>query len=282
MRQNAPYFSIIIRTKNVEKTITRCLDSIYNQDFKNFEIVLVEHGSTDKTVKIIKTQFPKVKIFNRAKVSLATLRKEGVKAAKGEYIFFVDADQTLSEGLLKECQELIQSQKNSSKKMTLEAITIPERPREVNSYLQKVIWYERELMEKAGRGLPRIYLRKFYQKINADSETLFIGEDKVAFDLAKKNKVNHTMSSKFIFHEDFKTLLPLLKKYIQYGKTIHLLADKNNMYTDKSIVFFVELFKLIFLRAKPIIALSVFALKLIKASMLKWGEWRANKTKQKN
>ena len=59
-----PLVSIIVRTKNEDFWIGKCLNEIYNQKYKNFEVILVDNNSNDKTISIVKKNFPKVKIIN--------------------------------------------------------------------------------------------------------------------------------------------------------------------------------------------------------------------------
>lgn len=49
--------SIIVRTRNEVQWISRCLNEIYNQKYKNFEVILVDHQSTDKTISLVKKIF---------------------------------------------------------------------------------------------------------------------------------------------------------------------------------------------------------------------------------
>lgn len=59
-----PFISIIVRTKNEDHWIGKCLNEIFNQQYKNFEVILVDNNSKDKTISIVKKNFPRVKIVN--------------------------------------------------------------------------------------------------------------------------------------------------------------------------------------------------------------------------
>ena len=58
----APKVSIIVRSKNEKIWIIKCLNEIYNQNYKNIEVILVDNNSSDGTIKIAKKNFPKLKI----------------------------------------------------------------------------------------------------------------------------------------------------------------------------------------------------------------------------
>lgn len=88
-------YSIIVPVYNVEKYIKKCLDSIINQTYKNFEIIIVDDGSKDNSIKIAKEVLASkdnVKIVHKANGGLSDARNYGMKYAKGEYIWFVDSD----------------------------------------------------------------------------------------------------------------------------------------------------------------------------------------------
>ena len=101
--QNKPYISIVIPCFNQENYINQCLDSILSQKFKNFEIICVDDGSKDSTLKILKAYSNKdkrVKVFAQQNKSAGTARNLGVLKASGKYIFFMDSDDFLVEDAL--------------------------------------------------------------------------------------------------------------------------------------------------------------------------------------
>lgn len=100
-----PRYSIVIPVYNVEKYLKRTLDSIFNQTEQNFEVILVNDGSTDKSVEIAKKY--KVKIIDTKHVSVSEARNIGVKHAKGDYLIFLDSDDYWDKDLLKEVSKLL-------------------------------------------------------------------------------------------------------------------------------------------------------------------------------
>lgn len=87
-------FSVIIPNYNSEKWITRLLDSIKAQTFKDYEVIIVDDISTDNSINIIKNYTGleyKLHINKRKRYNGGT-RNEGVDRAKGEYILFIDSD----------------------------------------------------------------------------------------------------------------------------------------------------------------------------------------------
>lgn len=90
--------SIIIPNYNNEKYIESCINSIYNQSFKDYEIIVVDDGSNDASIKIIEEITKKkrniilIKQYNQ---NAAIARNRGIELAKGEYVLFLDGDDYL-------------------------------------------------------------------------------------------------------------------------------------------------------------------------------------------
>lgn len=90
-----PKISVIIPVYNVERYLSRCIESLLIQTYRNFEIILVDDGSTDRCSKICETYAKKydfVKVFHKANEGQGAARNFGVKIARGEFISFVDSD----------------------------------------------------------------------------------------------------------------------------------------------------------------------------------------------
>ena len=86
--------SIIIPVYNAEKTIERCINSILNQEFKDFEIILINDGSTDRSGEICSTYVNKdsrIKLYSQSNGGVSSARNVGLREAKGEFIIFIDA-----------------------------------------------------------------------------------------------------------------------------------------------------------------------------------------------
>lgn len=94
--------SIIVPVYNQEKHINRCLDSILSQTHQDFEILVVNDGSTDSGMAIVDdyaTKDPRIKILNKENGGVSSARNLGIKHATGDYIGFVDADDHIKENM---------------------------------------------------------------------------------------------------------------------------------------------------------------------------------------
>ena len=88
-------FSVIVPVYNVEPYLNKCLASLQEQDWEDYEIICVNDGSTDNSRSILskwERNNPKIKIIDRENGGLSAARNTGLKAATGEYILFVDSD----------------------------------------------------------------------------------------------------------------------------------------------------------------------------------------------
>ena len=94
--------SVIIPVYNVEKYIIECIESIINQTLKDIEIIVVNDGTKDNSIKIVEEYLSdkRIKIINKANGGLSSARNEGMKVAKGEYIYFIDSDDFINEDVL--------------------------------------------------------------------------------------------------------------------------------------------------------------------------------------
>ena len=95
--------SIIIPVYNVEEYLDECLDSIKRQTYTNIEVILVNDGSTDGSREICERYCEKdsrFKLINQENQGLSEARNVGVRASKGEYIFFVDSDDVVKVDIL--------------------------------------------------------------------------------------------------------------------------------------------------------------------------------------
>ena len=95
MIQSEDLVSIIVPVFNVEKYLSRCINSLVAQDYKQLEIILVNDGSTDSSMTICKEYEKKdnrIKIINQQNQGLSMARNAGLKLAHGKYICFVDSD----------------------------------------------------------------------------------------------------------------------------------------------------------------------------------------------
>lgn len=101
----APYISVILPVYNVAAYLERCMDSILSQSFKDYEIVLVDDGSTDASGQICDgyaEKYPNIRVIHKLNGGLASARNAGLELAEGEYVWWVDSDDWIEPGALEQ------------------------------------------------------------------------------------------------------------------------------------------------------------------------------------
>lgn len=105
-----PFFSIVIPLYNKQEFISDCLLTVLNQEETDYEIIIVNDGSTDNSEnEVLKYNHPKIKYFRTENNGAASARNYGIKKSQGTYIAFLDADDAWETFYLKEIRKLIHS-----------------------------------------------------------------------------------------------------------------------------------------------------------------------------
>ena len=139
-----PIVSVLIPVYNVEKYLKKCLDSVTNQTLMNIEIICVNDGSTDDSLKILeeyKAVDSRIKIVNKENGGLPSARNAGLDAAHGEYVGFVDSDDYIEPNMF---ERLVEVARNEQSEVVICGANIfPEEPR-ADEWLYKCLspWYK--------------------------------------------------------------------------------------------------------------------------------------------
>jgi glycosyltransferase involved in cell wall biosynthesis len=108
-----PGISIIIPVYNTEKTLKRCLDSVFAQDFHSYEVILVNDGSTDRTLEVAKTyeRYSNFVLIDQPNAGTARARWRGITGSDSDYLAFVDADDYIAPDMMsKMYQKVIETE----------------------------------------------------------------------------------------------------------------------------------------------------------------------------
>lgn len=104
-----PIVSIVVPVYNGERYLAECIDSILRQDFRDFELLLLDDGSTDQSGKICDDyaeRDSRIRVIHKQNEGINATRKRGASEAQGEWVMFVDDDDTLLPGALKKMTAL--------------------------------------------------------------------------------------------------------------------------------------------------------------------------------
>ena len=89
-------FSVIVPVYNAEKTLRRCVESVIKQPFSDYELILINDGSLDKSGEMcadFASRFSQVKYIDKENGGVSSARNAGLEAASGKYILFLEKDQ---------------------------------------------------------------------------------------------------------------------------------------------------------------------------------------------
>lgn len=99
--------SVIIPVYNGEKWVAQCLENVLCQSYKNLEVIVVDDGSTDGTVEIVRSHYPGVTLLSQPNGGLSAARNAGIDIATGDYIHFMDVDDLINAGYYEQMAEAV-------------------------------------------------------------------------------------------------------------------------------------------------------------------------------
>ncbi len=222
----APFFSVIVPVYNNENDLEKCIESILSQTYKNFELILVNDGSTDRSPQIC-DKFAaidrRVQVIHKEKnTGVVAARNDGLFHASGKYIYHVDGDDWIAQELLKKasqvldtedppdifafCFQLVQEDNYIKRKLKIEE-GMYDRERLEKEIFPDLICTIRKTIErgKCSASLAdKIIARKLLEKHYCKDTTLFRGEDSVcSYEcMYNANKVYFSKEALYFYNRD--------------------------------------------------------------------------------
>lgn len=195
------FFSVIIPALNEELFIPRLLDALSRQTFKDFEVILVDADSTDKTVEITKDykkKLPLTVVTNTHK-NISRSRNMGASKSTAPYLVFIDADNYISATFLENMYKLV----GKGYEMIL-----PEVRPDSEKFFYKILYSGVNIFVNAAKKVHRpfstggnfVIKREVFNKLKGFDESVFVSEDHEIVNRANKMKVNIAVTNhKVIF-----------------------------------------------------------------------------------
>lgn len=216
MKNNNSLVSIVIPTRNSAGFLDCCLRRIRSQSYSNIEIIIVDGGSTDNVKELAKkykcefyTYIPRVEkgIFDAPHK-----RNYGMKKAKGEYVYWLDADMEMSKNLISEAVELCKS--------GADAVILPEDSFGVG------IWAKAKQLERRcywgddSVESPRFFKKSVWENIGGFDLSLGAGGDDIDLSqkLLEKKYVTKRTKNIVLHNEGNLSIIKLFKKRFMYGR----------------------------------------------------------------
>lgn len=211
--------SVILITKNEQKYIKNCLESIFAQEYKNIEIILVDKYSNDNTIKIAK-EFDNIKIYFAPK-ERCTQVNFGVKKAQGKYIYISGVDKIFHPKYLRKAVEKCENE-------GCDAIYTSVLTKN-NTFFGRVKALERECyLGDNFHETARFVKKKIFEKMGGYDENLVGGED---YDFQRRLNENNYKTGRvdviteYHFREE-ENIPHIIKRSFYYGKTLTAFFDK--------------------------------------------------------
>lgn len=182
--QNNELISIIIPVFNVETYLRKCLDSIIGQTYDNFEAILINDGSTDKSLEICQEYSKRDSrfiVFNQVNDGVSAARNKGLSVARGNYITFVDSDDSIHSDYLQILYNNIKIE-NADISLCTWSRSDKNEPigdESINIWNQEETFYKYfKFHEIDGNVYAKLYKKECMKNITFD-EKLKIGEDQI-------------------------------------------------------------------------------------------------------
>jgi len=254
--------SIVVPTKNEEKRLVKLFDSLLTQSYKKYEVIINDDlGTSDKTAEVVKRYQKRFKIkYIRKNKGMAHGRKLGAKEARGEYLFHIDADMTLSPRVIEAC---VDEMRGGNDGCVVPEISIGQGYWAAVKSFEKSLYVGDEMMSSA-----RFFRKRVYDAVGGHNEKMVLSEDKDLHLRIKKTgfKIVH-IDEPIYHHEGSLNLWKDFKKKFFYGRTAHVFIKDHPDHSVKqaNLIFRPAYFrnwkKLVM---HPIMALSMFFMKGIE------------------
>ena len=168
-----PTVSIIVPVYNAESYLHKCLESILNQTFKDFELILIDDGSTDSSGEICDDYNKKdcrIRVIHKLNEGVSIARNIGVEISKGKYIMFADADDYVE---LNWCEEMYSVITKNSNSMVISGICLYNERLKVNTKIYKKISDSEKSLRLTKKDLFFLYEKHL---INSPCNKIFISK----------------------------------------------------------------------------------------------------------
>ena len=175
VKKDEPLVSILMPIYNYGNRINQTLKSVFNQDYTNYEIILVDDGSTDEYVKLKLKQLEsveKIKVVYKENGGPSSARNEAFKHSKGDYILPLDSDDMIMAGYIKTCVNILRGNEKISP-----VYCDTHHVGQMNGVEERPEWTKERLVQGPFIVNCSMFHKKSFEVVNGYDESLFGWED---------------------------------------------------------------------------------------------------------
>lgn len=182
-----PKVSIIVPVYNSDKYLSKCLDTLVNQTYENLEIICINDGSTDNSLEILEKfclKDTRIKLFSQDNSGASVARNEGVKAATGDYVSFIDADDWVYLTLY---QTFVEAINNAGKLIDIWSFNVSAYIEGANDVIPKVFFEASDWDNHVNENTIHVFddcRRPFFRNLSAANKIYrkeFLTKNKIVF-----------------------------------------------------------------------------------------------------
>lgn len=252
---NYPFVSVIIPVRNGQYTLGKCIDSVFELDYGNYEVIVVNDASVDNTAEIV-SGYPNLKILNTSGIGPSGARNLAVEQAEGEFIAFSDADCLLDKYWLRELLKGFTNEKIAGVGGTQKSPDDDsEFGKRVNDFLGTAGFITDYI--KSGLGSRRVkhnpscnvmYRKSTLIEVGGFLEGLWPGEDvELDYRIRKKGYLLMFNPKAIVFHYRPNNFRDFSKMMFRYGKSQGILVRKYGFFRKVHFVPLVIILLVLFL-----------------------------------
>jgi len=258
LSNSKPLVSVIIPTFNSDRFLEKCLSSLRRQTYQAMELIVVDDGSTDRTVEIAE-RFG-CRVIRNLRSGRTEAKNRGVFESRGQYFFFADSDMEFTPRVVAEC---VETMREDSK---IGGVVVPERSVGDNFWV-KVRDFERSFYTGSPVESARFFPAHLVKEVGGFEENLvFFEESTLPYKIQTSGfKVAARICSVIFHHEENFSLAHWLQKKFRYGETVQAYKRRYGGYFGEQMSFAsrLSLFAADWRRfwSKPTLAIGVIFLK---------------------
>lgn len=182
--------SVIIPVYNTAKYLSKCLDSLFMQNFSDFEVICVDDGSIDNSLEVL-ARYKDVTVLKQNHKGSGVARNLGLQQAKGEYVLFVDSDDWLVDGAFEKLVHAVENLNSdilifggkiySKGKLRRGSYSVNKIPKKYLNRIFNKNEFKNEIFKFPSTAWTKLYKRNFLIKNNIRFQEIFVGQDQLFF-----------------------------------------------------------------------------------------------------